>query len=82
MSFFPQKHLNPGHTEDELGITNISLHQKKVCHPHFQVCSTKCEEDILFTQLQDQEYVINATWLRRHPLYSLNYIVVRFLSND
>ena len=27
-------------------------------------------------QLQDPEYVINATWLRRHPLYSLNYIVV------
>ena len=47
--FFPKKDLNPGHTEDELGITNISLHQKKVCHPHFQVCSIKCEEDILFT---------------------------------
>ena len=27
-------------------------------------------------------YVINGTWLRRHPLYSLNYIVVSFFSSS
>ena len=25
----------------------------------------------------EQRYVLTPTWLRRHPLYSLNYIVVR-----
>jgi hypothetical protein len=33
----------------------------------------------LFLRFQDPVYVINGTWLRRHPLYSLNYIVVRFV---
>jgi hypothetical protein len=39
------------------------------------------KHSFLFICFQDPLYVINGTWLRRHPVYSLNYIVVSFFKN-